>query len=1407
MVIGLRLPLQSLPLDGLLGKHQHPETLQPLSFGELLKLKEKQLQQEQQVSAASIAAALATLQTQSITIPLPIQDVEVVDPKPSVDGPTQPAANAAGTSIASLSAQPTTARFITTESSASAAQAFSNTQADIPPQPAETSCVITAATPENSHSVTTTIAAPTNGWVNPFETQPAAETVNAQVNKSAPSNNVESLPYSAASVRTARQTVNPIRPKFETQTREVDQKSVQQVPTADTQTARDVSPSFTVPSGHANVLPTSAPVDQPAATFVAPANRDVTVAEEKQQVVMEPTPNEPVVFVAKTLSQPENVHAKVAPNADVNKPVLTQSPKNETVLETQSNALNVEAGKSEVFQPQASQPVRATSTSTKIVSPTEHAELKDNSSQVTERDSSPASNFQPKATITHNETSPEVAKQTYVTVDLPATNEFESQFTASADETSKPAVSEPVDRSKVEVKNEKPVQAPDNTPDVPSTRTVDTKRVVDRDVQQEAGFDAAPEVDHTQEKALNATQVRREPQVSSSPADVPTVEVQITSKNEVEADAEFASDGFVPPAIRTNDFDALPAKQVVSARQVDIPNADIRSTSKNEAKTSVEFTAEYPVASQIVNPETRVDVVVEPVKNKAASIKVPVPQQPKPQANTTLETKDSLQKVDTHVPRIDVSADTRPEIQHSDVKADDQVFVSETKTEDIDLKAQAATSDRNRKADLKSGENVTVPEQTSRVPASAAFAETPATSSRFEALSHEALQFVQKVTRDALGQVEEPSTLRADAERPTKSATHSAEAAENEQTQTIAQTAAKPSNELRDVEAKSSGTQPVKNAQTVATTNAELGRKETVETTETIKGKPVTPAKREFSQAETIINEKSVVESRQVDREPASQETQLKVDVSLDGRLPTAYSELQSKAETHMPRTAETSNQVEASSTPGRATLIEDTGTSSQVHSNEKPQFVRNVIETASTLASNVETPDQTVHVVERPYAVNKSATMDFARNSQTVESPNVEIAHKETVSTVKPTEIKVETTQSTVDPERSASEAKPLRMQSTAVPRVADEFTTPDAKIETKPVATTEEPTFTNADAVTRQDAALTSREPEKPSVSDVNHQVHIDDLPVRHSGEVKDVEARTQKPVEVSTKPVTYSNVEQTLIAETPEHAVEPKTQDKRVLTNEISTPVELVVAESVIAKEKTLDVKTTEPDSIPVSQKTVPIPTTETPVSTPPVAQVEPKAELKAQPTTSKDEQISPLEKRTEMNQMSGSLAQVTGPVNEARAVGFNGKMPIEQVYAQAAEVAQQVVRQMKSHLKSGSTSMHLELNPKELGAIKVDMVSNAQGVQVTFFAEQASTGRLLETQLNQLRDSLIDSGVQLSGLNIGQYNTQGQKGGTFSQESNLAPWPNEIFVEESRSNIKENPTSGLRFGKSSEVDYRI
>ncbi|HZW05000.1 MAG TPA: flagellar hook-length control protein FliK, partial [Anaerolineaceae bacterium] len=109
-------------------------------------------------------------------------------------------------------------------------------------------------------------------------------------------------------------------------------------------------------------------------------------------------------------------------------------------------------------------------------------------------------------------------------------------------------------------------------------------------------------------------------------------------------------------------------------------------------------------------------------------------------------------------------------------------------------------------------------------------------------------------------------------------------------------------------------------------------------------------------------------------------------------------------------------------------------------------------------------------------------------------------------------------------------------------------------------------------------------------------------------------------------------------------------------------------------------------------------------------------------------------------------------------EARAVD---PRPFQVVEGKDQGVLMQMVETIQSSVQKGQSSLRLQLNPQELGSIDVRLVSNPQGVGVTVFADQASTGRLLEMQIDQLRTSLQEAGVQLAHLNVFQHGQQRQE----------------------------------------------
>lgn len=90
---------------------------------------------------------------------------------------------------------------------------------------------------------------------------------------------------------------------------------------------------------------------------------------------------------------------------------------------------------------------------------------------------------------------------------------------------------------------------------------------------------------------------------------------------------------------------------------------------------------------------------------------------------------------------------------------------------------------------------------------------------------------------------------------------------------------------------------------------------------------------------------------------------------------------------------------------------------------------------------------------------------------------------------------------------------------------------------------------------------------------------------------------------------------------------------------------------------------------------------------------------------------------------------------------------------------AAPVQQVVRAVDLLVRMDQSSMRLQLYPESLGRIEVHITQGPQGTGVTIVAEQPQTERLLLTNLNELRQSLAQSGVQLAELAVGQQNAQG------------------------------------------------
>ena len=192
------------------------------------------------------------------------------------------------------------------------------------------------------------------------------------------------------------------------------------------------------------------------------------------------------------------------------------------------------------------------------------------------------------------------------------------------------------------------------------------------------------------------------------------------------------------------------------------------------------------------------------------------------------------------------------------------------------------------------------------------------------------------------------------------------------------------------------------------------------------------------------------------------------------------------------------------------------------------------------------------------------------------------------------------------------------------------------------------------------------------------------------------------------------------------------------------------------------------------------------------------LETAAVKKIQPQTA--ERATPEE--PEIKPLAGSAVPVRAPVGMPAA----GQASTPQIDPLAADVVQQVMSQMKVKIKSGNSTMNIQLNPRELGAIEIQMVSSPKGVSVTFFAEQPGTGQMLESQMNQLRQSFKDAGIQLAGLNIGLQDQHRPEGG-FSRQSQYFEQHFQRNAPQAENVMKEMERLQRVGGSSTEVDYLI
>ena len=133
----------------------------------------------------------------------------------------------------------------------------------------------------------------------------------------------------------------------------------------------------------------------------------------------------------------------------------------------------------------------------------------------------------------------------------------------------------------------------------------------------------------------------------------------------------------------------------------------------------------------------------------------------------------------------------------------------------------------------------------------------------------------------------------------------------------------------------------------------------------------------------------------------------------------------------------------------------------------------------------------------------------------------------------------------------------------------------------------------------------------------------------------------------------------------------------------------------------------------------------------------------------------------------------------------------------------EVINQVANQLDQMVKSNRSSVRLQLYPEELGHIDLRIVTTKDGIGVTMVADKASTQQALKSEMDLLRQSIEQAGIQLSNLNINQGH-HSNKQQSFEHRQNIS---NGSYPDARSDNSKSTSDEPHVHLTSSVVDYRV
>lgn len=154
-------------------------------------------------------------------------------------------------------------------------------------------------------------------------------------------------------------------------------------------------------------------------------------------------------------------------------------------------------------------------------------------------------------------------------------------------------------------------------------------------------------------------------------------------------------------------------------------------------------------------------------------------------------------------------------------------------------------------------------------------------------------------------------------------------------------------------------------------------------------------------------------------------------------------------------------------------------------------------------------------------------------------------------------------------------------------------------------------------------------------------------------------------------------------------------------------------------------------------------------------------------------------------------------------------FNATLPKTQAFKSinSTEVISQIMEKMKTTVKQDMSEVKILLRPEHLGEVSLKIATQNGIVTAQFTAENQKVKEIIESNFNQLKDMLLEKGIDVGNLEV-DVSDKGQQFNNFeNQQQNFSKNQKSSFEEDKKEEITKINEKNNSIITNNQVDYAI